>query len=81
MFLGLSATTVTLLQHEGVRTGWVAPLRFTLLTLAVLWSLRLAARVLGQRPGGALRHVLSWLLVGAGLVPFCLAWWLFFVAW
>ncbi|OZI74227.1 4Fe-4S binding protein [Bordetella genomosp. 12] len=81
VFLGLSATTVTLLQHEGVRTGWVAPLRFTLLTLAVLWSLRLAWRVLGQRPVGLVRRALSWLLVGAGLAPFCLAWWLFFVAW
>ncbi len=81
VFLGLSATTVTLLQHEGVRTGWVAPLRFTLLTLAVLWTLRLAWRVLGQRPAGLARRVLSWLLLAAGLAPFCLAWWLFFAAW
>ncbi|KCB21615.1 4Fe-4S binding protein [Bordetella hinzii] len=81
VFLGLSATTVTLLQHEGVRTGWVAPLRFTLLALAVLWTLRLAWRVLGQRPAGLARRVMSWLLVAAGLAPFCLAWWLFFAAW
>lgn len=81
VFLGLSATTVTLLQHEGVRTGWVAPLRFTLLALAVLWTLRLAWRVLGQRPVGLARRVMSWLLLAAGLAPFCLAWWLFFAAW
>ncbi|MEJ2894571.1 4Fe-4S binding protein [Bordetella avium] len=81
VFLGLSATTVTLLQHEGLRTAWVKPLRFTLLTLAVLWTLRLAWRILSQSQVGALRRVLSWLVVAAGLTPFCLAWWLFFAAW
>src|SRR5690606_12121074 len=49
VFLGLSATTVTLLGHEGVPTGWADPARFTLLGLAVAWSLRLAWRMLAQR--------------------------------
>lgn len=79
VFLGLSATTITLLQHEGVKTGWALPVRFTLLTLAVLWSLRLAWKVLGQRQVGVTRRVLAWAAMGAGLIPFCYSWWFFFM--
>lgn len=81
VFLGLSATTVSLLQHEGMGTRWVAPVRFTLLALAVLWSLRLAWRVLALRPGGAARRVAAWAVFAAGLSPFCWAWVLFFALW
>ena len=81
VFLGLSATTVNLLKHEGVQTAWVAPVRFTLLTLAVLWTLRLFARLLAARPGGVPRKVLAWLVLAAGLAPFCWSWVLFFAIW
>src|SRR3546814_14832134 len=33
VFLGLSATTLTLLQHEGVSTGWATTARFAFLGL------------------------------------------------
>ncbi|ARP97493.1 4Fe-4S binding protein [Bordetella genomosp. 13] len=81
VFLGLSATTISLLQHEGMGTRWVGPVRFTLLALAVLWSLRLAWRVLALRPGGAARRVAAWAVFAAGLAPFCWAWVLFFALW
>jgi len=81
VFLGLSATTVTLLGHEGVDTGWADPVRFTLLTLAVAWSLRLGWRLLAQRAVVWPRKLAAWLLMAAGLAPFCTAWVLFFAVW
>lgn len=81
VFLGLSATTINLLKHEGVRAAWAAPVRFTLLTLAVLWTLRLFARLLNQRPVGMVRKTTAWLVLAAGLVPFCWSWVLFFAIW
>jgi hypothetical protein len=81
VFLGLSATTVNLLKHEGVQAAWAAPVRFTLLSLAVLWTLRLFARLLKPRQASALRKGLAWLVLLAGLAPFCLAWVLFFAVW
>jgi len=79
--LGLSATTITLLKHEGVQAAWATPVRFTLLTLAVLWTLRLYARLLNARPVGMARKVGAGLVLAAGLAPFCMAWVLFFAVW
>lgn len=81
VFLGLSATTITLLGHEGVPTAWADPARFTLLALAVAWSLRLAWRLLAQRKAAWPRQLAAWLLMAAGLAPFCAAWVLFFAVW
>ena len=81
VFLGLSATTITLLKHEGMGTGWVNPARFVLLALAIGWSLRLAWRVLGKRAVGFARRGLAWLVFAAGLGPFVAAWVLFFAVW
>ncbi|OZI38384.1 hypothetical protein CAL29_08725 [Bordetella genomosp. 10] len=82
VFLGLSATTITLLKHEGVQAHWANPVRFTLLTLAIAWTLRLAWRVMGRRQGAGLgRRFAAWLVFAAGLAPFCTAWVLFFVIW
>src|SRR3546814_18552785 len=50
VFLGLSATTLTLLQHEGVSTGWATTARFALLGMALLWSLRRGWRLQGRAP-------------------------------
>ncbi|MGB3288455.1 MAG: 4Fe-4S binding protein [Burkholderiaceae bacterium] len=81
VFLGLSATTVTLLRHEGVGTGWVTSLRFAFLGLALAWSLRLVWRLAGQRTGSPWRRALALSMVALGLLPFCIAWVLFFVVW
>lgn len=81
VFLGLSATTITLLGHEGLNTSWADPVRFTLLTLAVGWSMRLGWRLLAQRAVSGLRRLVAWMLMASGLVPFCVAWVLFFAVW
>jgi len=81
VFLGLSATTVTLLRHDGIATGWVQPLRLTLLTLALLWSLRLAWKILRRYGLPMARSLSCMLLLVAGMAPFTYAWLLFFVIW
>jgi len=81
VFLGLSTTTLTLLQHEGIGTGWANALRFTLLALALIRSLRFVWRISGLRTRHAGRRVAALGVVSAGLVPFCLAWVLLFVFW
>lgn len=81
VFLGLTATTLTLLQHEGVPTAWANPARFTLLALALSWSLRLEWRLAGLRTQLAWHKLLAISVVSAGLLPFAWAWVLFFVLW
>lgn len=81
VFLGLSATTLTWLQHEGVWTGWANPVRFTLLALALAWSLRFEWRLTGLRTQRLVRRVAAVSMVAAGLLPFCAAWWLLFLRW
>jgi polyferredoxin len=81
VFLGLSATTLTLLQHEGVPTGWANPVRFTLLALALIWSLRFEWRLVGLRTAQPARRLAALSLISAGLLPFCWAWLLLFVRW
>lgn len=81
VFLGLSATTLTLLQHEGVPTGWANAVRFLLLGAALAWSLRFEWRLAGQRCRRWSVRAMAVGLVGLGMVPFCAAWVLFFVVW
>jgi hypothetical protein len=47
----------------------------------VLWTLRLFARLLAQRQVSGWRKGAAWLVLVAGLVPFCMAWVLFFAIW
>ncbi|WP_035059496.1 4Fe-4S binding protein [Andreprevotia chitinilytica] len=81
VFLGLSATTITLIKHEGLGTDWANPLRFTLLTCALLWSLRLVWRMTGQRSPSAPRRLSAMLLLAVGVSPFVASWLLLFVIW
>ncbi len=81
VFLGLSATTLTLLQHEGVSTSWAMAARFACLGLALAWSLRLLWRVSGTGGGSPMRRLSAVALVSAGIAPFCAAWVLFFAVW
>lgn len=81
VFLGLSATTLTLLQHEGVSVSWATGVRFGLLSVAMLWSLRLVWRLTSARTTATFRRVGALGLVAMGTLPFCVAWVLFFVVW
>ena len=81
VFLGLSATTLTLLQHEGLPVGWANPARFVLLALALAWSLRFQWRLAGLRTLNAWHRGAAVVLVALGLLPFVCSWVLFFVVW
>lgn len=81
VFLGLSATTLTLLQHEGLPIGWANPARFALLALALAWSLRFQWRLAGLRTSNAWRRATAVVLVALGLLPFVWSWVLFFILW
>lgn len=80
VFLGLSATTVSLLRGDGVRMLWADEARATLLVLVSLWCLHLAWRILGRHAQGTRRLAALGgvaLAIGAILV----AWWLMFWGW
>jgi len=81
VFLGLSATTVTLLRHEGLKLAWVPAARFALLALALAWTLRLAWRLAGGRQPVPVRRLPAMAAMAAGLAPFATAWVLFFAVW
>ena len=81
VFLGLSATTLTLLQHEGLPIGWANPARFALLALALAWSLRFQWRLAGLRTADPWRRGTAVGLVALGLLPFAWSWVLFFIVW
>jgi len=81
VFLGLSATTLTLLQHEGISTHWANGVRFTLLVAALAWSLRLEWRLVGLRASNTWTRLLATATVAISLLPFCWAWVLFFIQW
>lgn len=81
VFLGLSATTLSLLRHEGMSTDWAMGVRFALLAAALLWSMRLVWRMAGLRTSSVWNRALALSLVALGTVPFCTAWVLFFAVW
>lgn len=81
VFLGLSATTLTLLQHEGVSVAWASAVRFGLLGVAMLWSLRLVWRITSSRSASRGYRLNALLLVALGTIPYCAAWALFFAVW
>ncbi|WP_353325715.1 4Fe-4S binding protein [Chitiniphilus shinanonensis] len=81
VFLGLSATTVTLLKHEGLTSVWTNDARYALLALATAWSLRLAWRLAARRGAGKTRRAAALLATAVGLAPFLGAWALFFSVW
>ena len=62
-------------------SGWANPVRFTLLALAIVWSLRFQWRLAGLRTPRPARRIAAVGAVGAGLLPFCWAWMLLFVLW
>ncbi|MFT0213477.1 4Fe-4S binding protein [Pseudomonas sp. F1_0610] len=79
VFLGLSATTLSLIKHEGIKTWWANDIRLGILlvsSLAVAW---LGFKILKLWSSG-IRLVLSfaWLLAGLALVNIAwgyMFWW------
>lgn len=81
VFLGLSATTLTLLRHEGISTSWATAGRFVLLAAAMAWSVRLVWLLISQRSTSIWHRTMALFLVALGTIPFCTAWVLFFLVW
>lgn len=81
VFLGLSALTVTMLKNEGLPVYWVGHVRLALLTVANLWSLLLAWKILGRYQAKWAARIMPLTFFCSALTIVDLAWWLMFVAW
>ncbi|WP_308419680.1 hypothetical protein [Chitinimonas koreensis] len=81
VFLGLSATTVTLLKGERLPLQWVSPTRATLLAAATGWSLYLAWRICGRHAATPPRRVAAWCAVLAACLLVDYGWSLWFWLW
>lgn len=80
VFLGLSATTVSLLRAEGLNVSWAPTVRALLLVIALLWSGRLAWLQLRALPDGR-RRVLAWLSYLPAPLGVLYSWLLLFFLW
>ena len=85
VFLGLSATTVSLLRAEHVPLGWVPGVRLALLAVANAASLYLAVRIVARHArrtrAAILRGAGAALCFVAALAVVDSAWWLMFWGW
>jgi hypothetical protein len=80
VFLGLSALSVTMLRHEGLRLAAIGEIRFALLAGASLWSVWLAWRIAGLTRGG-LGRAGATLAVALAVALADLGWALLFWLW
>ncbi len=81
LFLGLSATSITILKPEGVSLVWVSPVRITMLVLANLWSLGLASGIVRQYAAPLWRRASACAVFAGALALIDLTWWLMFWGW
>ncbi len=77
---GWSATTLSLIRHEGIPTGWASDLRLGLLAVSSLAVLYLAVRIIRQWISGW-RQLPAMALVLAGLAWVNAAWSFMFWWW
>jgi len=78
LFLGLTATTVKLLQYDGITFWWLGDLRVFILAGASLWSLYLGARILARYQPRISQWAGSYFLFSLSLAPIVMAWLLMF---
>jgi hypothetical protein len=81
VFLGLSATTLSLLRAEHVSLWWASDLRITILAIANLWSAWLAWLVTRRYSERFVQRGLAMLWFVAALAVVDSAWWLMFWGW
>lgn len=85
VFLGLSATTVSLLRAEHLPLGWVPDVRLALLAMANTASLYLAVKIVVKHvhgsSAGVARGIGALLCFVAALAVVDSAWWLMFWGW
>lgn len=80
VFLGLSATTVSLIKAEGITVDWANHVRLVLLVLSNLWVLWLCSRIL-RRYSKGLRFIVAVLPILAGLALVDCSWGFMFWWW
>jgi len=78
VFLGLSATTLSLLRAEHVPLDWASTVRIAVLAIANAWSAWLAWRVTGQYTSRVTLRVGAMVFMAAALAVADSAWWLMF---
>jgi len=81
LFLGLSATTVKILDYSGVHFSWLPAARFFLLSGGALWSFYLGGRLLGRYALGRARFLGCFTLYSLCLIPIITAWYFMFWGW
>jgi len=81
VFLGLSATTLSLLRAEHVPLGWASGVRIAILAISNAWSAWLAWRVTGRYSTRLWRRALAMAGFVAALAVVDSAWWLMFWGW
>jgi polyferredoxin len=81
VFLGLSATTVSLLRAEHVNLDWVPVIRMMLLAIASVWSLWLAMRIIANTVSSYTARCMALLPVLMALGVLNGAWVLLFAVW
>ncbi|HTH62789.1 MAG TPA: 4Fe-4S binding protein [Paraburkholderia sp.] len=81
VFLGLSATTLSLLRAEHVPLDWASSVRVAILAISNAWSAWLAWRVTGRYSARLWRRALAMTGFFAALAVVDSAWWLMFWGW
>lgn len=81
VFLGLSATTLSILRAEHIGLDWANDVRLLILAIANVWSAWLAVRVVNRHATHWLARVGAWGCFVAALAVVDSAWWLMFWHW
>ncbi|WP_034379894.1 4Fe-4S binding protein [Herbaspirillum sp. CF444] len=81
VFIGLSATTISLLRAEHWPVDWANDVRASLLAVMTLWSVWLAWKVIGEHSKSLAQRVLALLPVVGALALVNYAWLLMFWIW
>jgi polyferredoxin len=81
VFLGLSATTLSILRAEHIGLEWASDVRLLILTVANVWSAWLAVRVVSRHTTNWAARVGAWACFVAALAVVDSAWWLMFWHW
>ncbi len=81
VFIGLSATTLTILRAEHIDLSWANPVRFMLLAGASLWSAWLGWHVIRSYATSLSKQILAMFCVLAAVGIANSAWWLMFWHW
>lgn len=81
LFLGLTATSVKLLQYDGINFWWLNDIRAFILAGTCIWSLYFGYKILKKSTDYLYQFVLSFGLFSLSLIPIVGAWWLMFWVW